>query len=314
VNAVVATTTWNSVDLVCTFLEHYRQLGVERVFVMDFDSTDGTRDVLLSEAWKPFVTLVPFPGIAGLDSSNVLLSVAKRSCGPDHWCLFCDPDELLVTPSMSITGCGLAEVVAGRVGSLSIPRFNVTAALSVAQSAPHRLSPADALNLRIDRRHDRLIEADVLKDVLEPPWIYTAIPGKVFVAVANSVAIGDGDHVAKTEGGVAETPGGVYLLHYPFRSFQQFAAKIEMATLDFAANRDLQPAYGWQLRRWIVLARDGKLYEEYLSQFIPDYDIERLLFDGTLAREWSVATRHRPRCRDVNGGETPTLRRQTYAP
>jgi hypothetical protein len=228
------------------------------------------------------------------------LAVAKRSCGSGQWCLFCDPDELLVTPSMRIDSSDLATVVSGGV-SVSIPRFNVTAEVSVAQSAPHRLSPLDALNLRIDKRHERRVAGDALNDVMQPPWIYTAIPGKVFVAVTAAIAIGHGDHVVESAGGVAPTPSGVYLLHYPFRSFESFTAKIESATLDFGANPDLPPGYGWQLRRWIALARQGKLREEYLNQFVPNEDVEQFLRNGTLTREWRIARRHRPEHGNVEG-------------
>ena len=61
VKVIIATTTGNCIDLVTAFLTHYQRLDIEHALVMDFDSTDGTRDVLTSDAWKPFVTLVPFP-------------------------------------------------------------------------------------------------------------------------------------------------------------------------------------------------------------------------------------------------------------
>jgi hypothetical protein len=254
---------------------------------MDFNSVDGTRELLASDEWSSFVVVQPFPGIAGLDSSNLLLASAKRSSVSDCWCLFCDPDEFLITPSMTIGD--LSEHLKGG-DSLVLPRFNVTAERSIAQFNQDRLTAEDALTLRIDRQHQRRLEPHALTEPLDPPWIFTAIPGKAFVSIATAIAIGDGDHTAATVGPAVHTPEGVYLLHYPFRSFRSFAAKIELAESDFAANRDLPPAYGWQLRRWIELARRGQLFEEYLCQFVPDQDVERLVRDGTLAREWRMAT------------------------
>lgn len=46
VATTLVTTTWNSLDHLEIFLDHYRKLGVGRVLVMDFDSTDGTAEVL----------------------------------------------------------------------------------------------------------------------------------------------------------------------------------------------------------------------------------------------------------------------------
>ena len=288
-NAIVATTTWNCVDLISSFLAHYQRLGFQRVLVMDFNSVDGTRDLLASDEWRSFVVVEPFPGITGLDSSNLLLASAKRSSPRDCWCLFCDPDEFLITPSMTIADVS-AHITRG--DSLTLPRFNVTAERSIAQFDQDRLTAQDALTLRIDRQHQRKIDPQALLELQDPPWIFTAIPGKTFVSIAAAIAIGDGDHTAATAGTTVPAPDGVYLLHYPFRSFRSFAAKIELAESDFAANPDLPPMYGWQLRRWIELARRGHLFEEYLRQFVPDQDVERLLQDGTLAREWRIATRH----------------------
>ncbi len=287
-NALVATTTWNCVDLISSFLTHYQRLGFQRVLVMDFNSVDGTRELLTSDEWSSFVVVEPFPGIAGLDSSNLLLATAKRSFLSDCWCLFCDPDEFLVTPSMTVADLS-AHVKPG--DSLVLPRFNVTAERSVAQFDQDRLTAEDALTLRIDRQHQRRIEPHEVTVPLDPAWIFTAIPGKMLAWIAAAIAIGDGDHTAATAGPVVPAPDGVYLLHYPFRSFRSFAAKIKLAESDFAANQDLPPTYGWQLRRWIELARRGQLFEEYLCQFVPDQDVERLLQDGTLAREWRIATR-----------------------
>ena len=290
---IVATATWNCIDLVSTFLLHYRKLGVDRILAMDFDSTDGTRDVLTSSEWRNVVQLVPFPGIRALDSSNLLLAIAQRHYGNDAWCLFCDPDELLVTPSMTIRDAAATDAVS-EAGAASIPRFNVTASLSVARDAQFRLSALDALTLRIDGRHERDVGADIRKEVLEPPWIFTAIPGKVFVRVGGTSSIGDGDHSAETASGrTAIAPDGVYLLHYPFRTYSQYLHKIELASIDFNANPGLPPGYGWQLRRWIGLADSGKLHEEYLQQFIPDERVEPLLQERTLTLDQSVVKFHR---------------------
>jgi glycosyl transferase family 2 len=290
-NAIIATTTCNCVDLITTFLMHYRRLGFRHLLVMDFDSVDGTREVLTSHEWQTFVTVAPFPGLANLDSSNVLLTIATQAFAPDYWCLFCDPDELLVTPSMSVVDTGFLGSI-GESDALTVPRFNVTAERSIARFDQERLTPVDALTLRIDRRQERSIEPHLLASTLVPPWIFTAIPGKTFVAIETAINIGDGDHTARTLKQAVSCPFGHYLLHYPFRSFKSFAAKIELAARDFAANPALPLSYGWQLRRWVELAKRGQLLQEYLDQFVPDENVARLLEDGTLARERCIADWH----------------------
>ena len=287
--ACVITTTWNSIDLIETFLAHYQRLGFDQVMAMDFDSTDGTRDVLASAQWREFVTLVPFPGIASLDSSNLMLAIAQRD-RRYTWCLFCDPDELLATPAMTV---GDLLDGGGNGGSRSVPRFNMTAPLSVALRGTGPFSHVVYLTLRIDRRALRSPERDISKARLDPPWIFTDIPGKVFVRLDETIAIGDGDHIARTtREGLSAAPPGASLLHYPFRRYETFREKIELARRGFAANGHLPQAWGWQLRRWITLADSGQLNQEYLQQFIPDEQVAHLVEDRTLYRDERVSRFH----------------------
>jgi hypothetical protein len=289
----VATTTWNSVDLVRLFLAHYRKLGFDAVFMMDFASTDGTEDILQSDEWRGFVERVPFPGVAGLDSSNVLLAAARERQGDDTWCLFCDPDELLVTPSMNVRDLVPYELEPA-VESWQIRRFNVTAPLSIAERADHRLSADDALTLKIAGRHRRGAAETVGQAALDPPWIFTDIPGKVLVRLAAAIGVGDGDHVAHTVHDQSHlAPDGLYLLHYPFRTYEAFQSKIELARIGYGANPQLPASHGWQQRRWIRLADAGGLRGEYLQQFIADADIARQVSDGTLIYDHAVARFHR---------------------
>ena len=265
----VVTTTWNSGDLVAAFLDHYRRLGLDGAIVMDFASTDGTHDILASSEWRSFVELVPFPGIAALDSSNLMLALAAGRPRDQCWCLFCDPDELLVTPSMTVRDLGQREID-DRIEAFVIRRFNVTAPLSVAESADQRLTPLDALTLRIAQRHVRVDSEMSGKEALQPPWIFTDIPGKVLVKVDTAIAVGEGDHTVRTSHDrSADGPDGVYLLHYPFRSFAAFQAKVELARIGFEANPHLSEGHGWQHRRWLRLADADRLRTEVPGSIHP---------------------------------------------
>jgi hypothetical protein len=289
VTCEVATTTWNSLDLIGPFLEHYRALGFVRALVMDFDSTDGTRDVLTSAEWRGFVEVVPFPGIARLDSSNILLAIS-RSRQLSDWCLFCDPDELLVMPDMTL-GVLDVEAVAG-ARWVAVPRFNMTGPTSLTALGGWHGSHVDALTLRIDRRQPRMPEVERSLPSLDPPWIFSAIHGKVLVRPARTTAIGEGDHVASSPHDGTPAPGGVYLLHYPFRTYDAFRDKVELARRGFAENPHLSQGYGWQVRRWVDLADAGTLHDEFVQQFIPETRLDTLIADGTIAHELAIARFH----------------------
>lgn len=281
---VVATSTWNSDDIIEAFLLHSERLGVAAVLVMEYGSTDGTRDILLSARWKNLVHVFELPALKDADSSRDLLAIAKtRFAGA--WCYFTDPDEFLVTPSMRIQDL-LDEVAdSDAVQAVTVSRFNMTAPLSKAQSTAEHGSAFSRFTLRIVRGHQRTPEEYTTTGALSPPWIYTAIPGKVLVEVNSCVAIAAGDHSATTSDPKAHAVASqACILHYPVRSYRLFEDKIKLAVQDFAAN-DYPPSNSWQYRRWIRDLEQGRLFDEYLQQFVPDELIPGLVADGTLAHD-----------------------------
>ena len=78
------------------FLDHYRRLGVDRFFIIDNDSSDGTADYLLREPdVRLFRTAARYSEAAmGIDWVNTLLA----AFGVGAWCVTVDIDELLVYP------------------------------------------------------------------------------------------------------------------------------------------------------------------------------------------------------------------------
>ena len=285
---VVATTTWNTGTLVDDFLDHYRRLGAAAVLLMDFGSVDGTRERV--GARGDFVEVFDLPSLAGKDSSNALLAEAKRRYPKDWWCLFCDPDEFLVTPRMQIDDASAA--APPDAGTIVVERRNMTGPLSIA-TAQADLSPLRGLTLRIDGRHERTNEEMLDHERrLEPPWIYTAVPGKVLVRLGAADSIGDGDHVATTAAAtVTAAPSDTYLLHYPVREYRDFAAKVELARRDFEEN-EYPVGFGWQYRRWLRCLEQHRLAREYVEQFVPDERVPQLIAEGVLTEDTTVRDFH----------------------
>ena len=84
-NAIVATTTWNCVDLISSFLEHYQRLGFQRVLVMDFNSIDGSRDLLTSDETVTNVAVfddgATRRGLPGADGFTALMDASEYVLG-----------------------------------------------------------------------------------------------------------------------------------------------------------------------------------------------------------------------------------------
>jgi len=283
---LVATSTWNNRPIVELFIDYYRAVGASAVLALDFGSTDGTRELLAEHGADGFVHALDLPDLAEMRQSTILLRHAKEHFPTDTWCLFCDPDEFLVTSDMQLAT--VCRDVDGAIGALLVPRHNVTAPRSAARDPAARMMPDGVLTLRIDRRWLRGAEA--LQEVgrLEPPWIFTAVPGKVVVRLEAANEMPISDHEATLEPGWTTVEAAdAYLLHYPFRTFTEFVEKVELATLDFAAN-DWPPGYGWQYQSWFRARERGELFSEYLDQFVADEEVPTLLAAGALVEDESV--------------------------
>lgn len=83
-------------------LEHHRRLGVDRFFVVDNGSTDGTVDYLLAQHdVHCFYTDSRFSESGG---GRIWMNALLDAFGEGHWCLVVDADELFVFPAYESTG------------------------------------------------------------------------------------------------------------------------------------------------------------------------------------------------------------------
>jgi hypothetical protein len=273
---VIATTTWNSSDIIEQFLEHHLAGDIARIFLMDFGSADATLDIVQPYCDQGVVELLRLPSLHCKDSSNLLLNHI-RSCQEQYdWCLFIDPDEFLSHPGTLVSTLA---VFPEEVPVVNLRRFNVTGLRP--KSINHPCVPFADLDLKIKLRSQRSVE-DRRARKLNPAWIFTDIPGKVAVRVKSDASVGDGDHTAQGNTGLVVQSQD--LLHFPIRSWEKFEEKIGLAKQDFDANPHLSPHFGWHLRRWIAIREDGELASEFLKQFIDPADVERLVQTGVLER------------------------------
>jgi hypothetical protein len=292
----IVTPTWNSAGLLEAFLAHYERLGASAIFVADMGSTDETLEILDSPRWSGLVHRQHGLPIEE-DPHDEQLRLAQSMLG-EGWCLFCDPDEFLVTPNMS-----LYDTCATGAAHVALPLHNVTARRSVAEGKGEDLSPFGALTLRIDRSHRHSRKEKVTTEPLTPPWIFTEQPGKVVVRVGRALSIARGAHNADVAEGPArrlvrtrKSPAGCYLLHYPFRTYEEFFRKVNMAEVSFSVSGELDaprkkggvPRSAWHYHRWFAIRDRGGLYDEYLAQFVPDERVPSLLVDGTLVEDTRV--------------------------
>ena len=284
---IVSTTTWNTKDMLELFLLHYEALGVDAVHVVDYHSHDGTQELLTSVRWRDFVNLVSATDKLDERPSRVL-PLLQQTYPAYTLCLFCDADELLVTPNMTVTDVGL-HATAGSV----VPRFNMTGPRSLVLAVDAEMNIKNDLFLQVLDTVQRTSEEKLValeQGRLEPPWIYTNMPGKVLVNLGDTTDLASGNHSANVRRGeLADIPPDCYLLHYPFRSFAEFVAKIAMVQIEFEEGPERPWDFGWHQRRWLRLKeKPGGLKSEYLQQFVSDGHIEPMIRSGRLRENLAV--------------------------
>lgn len=295
-DVIIATSTWDALDVIEPFLVHQERLGAAGVLVMDYGSTDGTLDVLRSSRWSGLVTVYDVPSLSS-DTSNDLLEIAKADHGAD-WCFFCDPDEFLVAPHGRLVD--LVADVHPSTASIVVPRRNVTGRRSAVTGEDEPGPFHQWLTLRIEGRSDRSRAEIMGATRLTSPWIFTAIPGKVLVRVDRVQAIGPGDHAAAGGREQSLDPETGLLLHFPFRSLHQFRIKMQNAARHWAEDETPPiPGAAWQYKRWLGLREQRALRPEFEQQFVADGDVSDLIAAGVLAED--------TRIRDALRGEADQL-------
>jgi len=102
-------------------LDHYREIGVARFFVIDNGSADGTRQFLMAQPdCHVFVTHDSYSDSTnGMDWQNALLN----EYGVNRWCLTVDADEWFIYPGYERKSLSDLAMYLDRTGAQGIFSF-----------------------------------------------------------------------------------------------------------------------------------------------------------------------------------------------
>jgi hypothetical protein len=228
----------NEADVIATTLHHHLEQGFDGVIAVDNQSEDGTSDILRAAATQDPRVFV------GTDSHTTHIHGAKMThlaalaarAGAD-WVIPFDADEHWYARGMTV-----ARLLR------SLPAVMVDAASHTAVPSQHtgRLAFGPDQSVRVTR------EAD-------PGWT------KVAFRARRRPVVGDGNH--HVYGVYGPRVAGLNVLHYPYRSLDQFRGKVRAGAAAIKAAK-LDPTAGAHWRELDELDDDqlALAWSDYLCK------------------------------------------------
>jgi len=270
-------------DILKDYIEWHLALGVDLILAEDVGSSDNTHRILEYFAKRGRVqgSLVPEKNRLKYRAEETLAKMAIEQHGAE-WIIMNDVDEFLCPQGELRTI--LQRAAADNVTAISVPCFNMTG--TVVQSARRA---TETQTLRIDRPVDDPPLEQFISGDIPAPYIFIRHPPKTIARASALVGYGPGMHSVATSWGNSGEFSELRFLHYPIRGFDKLEAKIAGATAFFDENDHLEPWWCWHWRRWIRLNQEGRLREDYESQFLSPARAQELVRDGTCMVDEAVA-------------------------
>ena len=270
-------------DILKDYIEWHLDLGVDLILAEDVGSSDNTHGILesFSKGGRVQWSIVPEKNRLKYRAEETLAKMAIDQHGAD-WIIMSDVDEFLCSQGQELRTI-LQRAAADNVTAISVPCFNMTG--RIPESAERA---TETLTLRVDQPVIETGEQQLSGDI-PVPYIFIRHPPKTIARASAFAGYGPGMHSVATAWGKPGEFSELRFLHYPIRGFDKFQTKMANAAAFFEENTHLEPWWSWHWRRWIRLNQDGRLREEYESQFLSPARAQELVRDGICTVDETVA-------------------------
>lgn len=259
----------NEADIIASTVEFHLRHGVDLVLATDNGSTDGTVEILQRFQRQGVLRLLHEPSHTHDQAVWVsrMARLAAEEYGAD-WVIPCDADEFWWPQAGSFQE-ELAKVPPELL-ALQVDRANFLPP-----------PPATAADLPFHQTQT-LRERQSLNSLGDP------LPPKVCHRAAASITVSDGNHAVFLEGTPlpSQPHGGLEILHFPVRSYQQFARKIRDGAEALARNTRVAPQVGLTWRRLYSEHLMAGTLPAYYAGLRPDpVGLEQALASGALLED-----------------------------
>lgn len=260
-------------DVIPAWLDHHLAQGFDVFVITDNGSADGTTALLKAFAERTDVTVdLRHDPVHRKQQGTVVTGMARDAAavhGAD-WVVNADADEFIIPVDRSLSVRQVFERLDPVVGAFFVPVVNLTG--EVAESG----AGVERLHWRDERSVDELRAVGLIA----PPTANTVHVGDPDVTVVQ------GNHRASVANG-APVPEELALevLHLPWRSWAQYAHRVEVTGRAYDDNPDLTPSprhHG--MRDWRRL-QEGVLEAVFSLRFVTDDEAEA----GPFTRDDGIA-------------------------
>lgn len=271
-------------DIVEAMVDHHLAQGVDLLIVTDNGSIDGTTDILQRYADAGVIDLRHNPHHNKRQGEAVtrMARDAVTLHGAD-WVINADTDEFWVPVDRSLTLKQAFENIPTDLGSFVVPVIDMTGTPAASGTGFERLIYRD------QRSVDHLLTIGLHAH---------ATPDSVHVGDPN-VEVSQGNHFVNIESqGEPDPAFAIEVLHFPWRSFEQFYRKVDNSGRAYAES-GLVPSPNHHGMRDYRRLQDGTLVSFYIARHPSAEQIEQGLADGTLTVDRTIAELGLPAIPDV---------------
>lgn len=263
-------------DIIGAMVAHHQQQGVDLMIVTDNGSIDGTTEILQKYADEGFVELRHDP--VHLKQQFSVVTTMARDAYTKHqadWVINADADEFWIPKDPTKTLRQAFEGIPTDLQAFDVPVTDMTGAPALAGTGLQRL-------IYRDTRDTQTMKRIGLRD--------HATHDAVHVGSAD-VEVSQGNHfVSLTSLGQPEPEFAIEVLHFPWRSWEQFRRKVENAGKAYDANPNLLPSPNHHGMRDYRHLKEGTLRSLYAARCLSPEEIAEaspengLTFDETIAK------------------------------
>lgn len=262
-------------DIVRAMIDHHLAQGVDIFIVTDNGSIDGTAEILAEYADRGLIDLRHDPSHLKQQSPVVtrMAQDAYTLYGAD-WVINADADEFFVPLDRSMTLHDIFEQIPNSIQAFLVPVTNLTGSPAKGGTGIQRLVYRDV------REKDALDRAGIIAHPT-PNAIHIGAP---------DIQVVQGNHLVSLASKGAPTPElSLEVLHLPWRSWNQYKAKVENAGRAYDSNPDLTPSPNHHGMRDYARLKAGALLPYYFMRHPTATELAEGLASGQFVEEHFLA-------------------------